>query len=210
MPKAKGKSDEVMPTMRTGEITWIKIALNMFENDKIRFLEQMPQGDTYIVIWLKLLCMAGKLNDKGMIYLLEGKPYTLENLAYTMNRPAKTVRRALELFEEFRMIEVIQGIIVPSNWEKYQSIDRLNELSEYNRVKQQQSRQRNQTNVKQLSNQNQWSSIIELEVEEDKENNKEKNNTRLLSTLEQSEEIRLSEDELHEKYADTDFGILLS
>ena len=210
MPKAKNKSDEVKPTMRSGEITWIKIALNMFENEKIRTLEQMPQGDTYVVIWLKLLCMAGKLNDKGMIYLLEGKPYTLENLAYSMNRPAKTVRKAIELFEEFKMIEVIQGIIVPSNWEKYQSIDRLNELSEYNRVKQAESRQRNQTNVKQMSNQNQRSSIIEVEVEEEIKNKKEKNNTRLLSTLEQSEEIGLSEDELHEKHPELDYGILLS
>ena len=206
----KNSSETAKPTMRSGEITWIKIALNMFENEKIRTLEQMPQGDTYVVIWLKLLCMAGKLNDKGMIYLLEGKPYTLENLAYSMNRPVKTVKKALELFEEFKMIEVIQGIIVPSNWEKYQSIDRLNELSEYNRVKQAESRQRNQTNVKQLSNQNQGSSIIEVEVEEEIKNKKEKNNTRLLSTLEQSEEIGLSEDELHEKHPELDYGILLS
>jgi predicted phage replisome organizer len=148
----KNASELTESNIKSGEISWIKMNLDIFENKKIKTLEQLPQGDTYIVIWFKLLCLAGITNDHGMIYLIEGKPYTLDNLAHRMNRPVKIVKKALESFEDLKMIEIVQGIIVPTNWGKYQSIDRLNELSLYNRVKKQESRKRLSENVKQMSN----------------------------------------------------------
>ena len=42
------------------EIKWIKLSVDMFDDEKIKLLEKMPEGDTMIVIWCKLLTMAGK------------------------------------------------------------------------------------------------------------------------------------------------------
>jgi len=46
-------------------IKWIKLATDVFENQKIRQIETLPQGDSLIVIWFKLLCLAGSVNDRG-------------------------------------------------------------------------------------------------------------------------------------------------
>ena len=124
-----------------GEVKWIKVTTDMFEtNRKIKQIELMPEGDTILVIWLKLLLLAGNVNDGGNIYLTPEIPYTDEMLANELRRPLATVRMALSLFERFGMIEIIDDILHLSSWEKYQNTDRLAEIREYNRLAQQKSR----------------------------------------------------------------------
>lgn len=111
------------------DVKWIKVATNMFEtNRKIKQIELMPEGDTILVIWLKLLLLAGNINDGGCVYLTPEIPYTDEMLANEFRRPLPTVRMALTLFEKFGMIEIIDDVLHLSSWEKYQSTDRLAEL----------------------------------------------------------------------------------
>ena len=47
-------------------VKWIKLATDIFDNRKIKLIERMPDGDSLIVIWLKLLCLAGTVNDSGL------------------------------------------------------------------------------------------------------------------------------------------------
>jgi predicted phage replisome organizer len=123
------------------EVKWIKVSTEMFEsNRKIKQIELMPEGDTILVIWLKLLLLAGNVNDGGAIYLTPEIPYTDEMLANELRRPITTVRMALSVFEKFGMIEIIDDILHLSSWEKYQSTDRLAEIREYNRLAQAKSR----------------------------------------------------------------------
>ena len=90
------------------DIKWIKIATNIFSDEKILLIEQMPEGDSIIVIWFKLLCMAGKENNCG-VFVMGGKiAYTEEMLATIFRRPLPTVRLALSTFEAFGMIEIIE------------------------------------------------------------------------------------------------------
>ncbi|MGF2565521.1 phage replisome organizer N-terminal domain-containing protein, partial [Ralstonia pseudosolanacearum] len=35
------------------ETKWIKIVTDIFDNEKIRMIEAMPEGDAIIVIWFK-------------------------------------------------------------------------------------------------------------------------------------------------------------
>ena len=123
------------------EVKWIKVSTDMFEsNRKIKQIELMPEGDTILVIWLKLLLLAGNVNDGGNIYLTPEIPYTDEMLANELRRPLTTVRLALSTFVKFGMIEIIDDILHLSSWEKYQSIEKLAEIREYNRIAQQRSR----------------------------------------------------------------------
>ena len=39
------------------EIKWIKIATNIFDDEKLLLIETMPEADAIIVIWFKLLCI---------------------------------------------------------------------------------------------------------------------------------------------------------
>lgn len=125
------------------DVKWIKVATSMFEtNRKIKQIELMPEGDTILVIWLKLLLLAGNVNDGGAIYITPEIPYTEEMLANELRRPITTVRMALTVFENFGMISTKKGVIRLTSWEKYQSVDKLAELREKNRISQQKSRER--------------------------------------------------------------------
>lgn len=121
---------------------WIKISTDVFDNRKIKQIEAMPEGDTILVIWFKLLCMAGTVNDNGLVYLTREIPYTDEMLANQFNKPLNVVRPALQVFEQFGMIEIIDDFIFLPSWEKYQSVDQLAKIQEQNRLRKQRQRER--------------------------------------------------------------------
>lgn len=114
-------------------VKWIKLAADIFDNRKIRQIEALPDGDAIIVIWLKLLCLAGTINDGGLVYFTREIPYTEEMLATQFCRPLQTVKLALQVFEGFGMIETTEDILHVCNWEKYQSADGLEKIREQTR-----------------------------------------------------------------------------
>jgi predicted phage replisome organizer len=125
------------------DVKWIKVSTDMFDGSrKIKQIEMMPEGDTILVIWLKLLLLAGNVNDGGAIYLTPEIPYTEEMLATELRRPLNTVRMALSIFEKFGMIEIVDDILHLSAWEKYQNTDRLAEIREQTRARVARSREK--------------------------------------------------------------------
>lgn len=124
------------------DVKWIKIVTDIFDNRKIRQIEIMPEGDSILVIWFKLICLAGSINDNGMIYLTKDIPYTEEMLANQFNRPLNTVRMALKVFEQFGMIEIEDNFLYLSSWEKYQSVDKMERIKEQARIRKQRQRQK--------------------------------------------------------------------
>ena len=125
------------------DVKWIKVSTDMFDSSrKIKQIEMMPEGDTILVIWLKLLLLAGNVNDGGAIYLTPEIPYTEEMLATELRRPLNTVKMALTIFEKFGMIEIIDDILHLSAWEKYQNIDGLEKIREQTRARVAKSRER--------------------------------------------------------------------
>lgn len=153
------------------EVKWIKIATNMFDNRKIKLIEVMPEGDSIIAIWFKLLCLAGTVNDNGSVYFTKDIPYTEEMLASIFNRTLTTVRLAIATFKKFEMIEIVDDFIKVSNWEKYQNIDKLADIREYNRVKQREHRERLKSGNMVLVNDKskKVNDDVNLDKEEDKE-----------------------------------------
>lgn len=115
------------------EIKWIKIVTDIFDDEKILLIESMPEHDAIIVIWFKLLCMAGKNNNSGIFTLNDKIAYTDEMLATIFRRPKTTVQLALKTFEEFGMIEIINGVITIPNWSKHQSLDAYERKKERDR-----------------------------------------------------------------------------
>ena len=124
------------------EIKWIKITTDIFSDEKIRLIEQLPDGDTIIVIWFKLLCMAGRSNNNGIFVMANDIPYTDEMLSTVFERPLNTVRLAISTFEAYGMIDIIDDIIMLVNWEKHQNIEGLDRIREQNRIRKQRERER--------------------------------------------------------------------
>ena len=115
------------------EIKWIKITTDIFDDEKMCLIDALPDRDAIIVIWIKLITLAGKLNTKGVLAISKNIVYTDEMLAQTFHRPLNTVRMALEVFENFGMVEKIDGVIMLPNWEKHQNIDGMEKIKEQNR-----------------------------------------------------------------------------
>lgn len=132
------------------DVKWIKIVTNIFDNRKVKQIETMPEGDTILVIWFKLICLAGSINDNGMIYLTSEIPYTEDMLAAQFGRPLAVVRLALRTFESFGMIEVVDNFLCLPSWEKYQSADKLAGMRSKNAERQ--ARYRERQKAKMLGN----------------------------------------------------------
>lgn len=115
------------------EIKWIKICTDIFDDEKILLIESKPEKDSIIVIWFKLLCFAGKQNNSGVFIINDKIAYTDEMLATIFRRPLDIVKSALDVFEQYGMIEIIDGTITIPNWEKHQNLDALERYREGNR-----------------------------------------------------------------------------
>lgn len=115
------------------DIKWIKILVDIFDDEKILLIENMPDADSTIVIWFKLLCLAGKQNNSGVFTIHDKIPFTEEMFAAIFRRPLNTVRMALRLFEQYGMVAVINGTVTIPNWGKHQTLDRLEAKREYMR-----------------------------------------------------------------------------
>ena len=112
------------------EVKWIKIVTDVFDDEKILMIESMPEADGLIVIWFKLLCLAGKQNNSG-VFQMGQMPYTDEMFATIFRRPLNTVRLALKTFEQFGMIEIINNTVTIPNWGKHQNIDQIEARNAY-------------------------------------------------------------------------------
>ncbi|MCK9571576.1 phage replisome organizer N-terminal domain-containing protein [Candidatus Pacearchaeota archaeon] len=111
------------------DIKWIKITTDMFDDEKIKLIEKMPEADTLLVIWVKLICQAGRVNDRGYIYITPDLPFNAEDLAAVLGREIKTVRLALETFRRLQMVTIDDnGVMYLNNFEKHQNIDGMEKV----------------------------------------------------------------------------------
>lgn len=123
-------------------VKWIRIGTQMFEDEKIKLIESMPEADTILIVWVKLLVQAGKANASGYIYLSENIPFTEEMLSTIFNRPLNTTRLALRTLEQFGMITVENEVFSITNWDKHQNIDGLDKIREQGRLRKQRQREK--------------------------------------------------------------------
>lgn len=115
------------------EVKWIKVTTDVFDDEKILLIECLPEADSIIVIWFKLLCLAGKQNNSGVFLMGNRIPYNTQMLATIFRRKEATVQLALQTFEQFGMIEYVDDVITIPNWGKHQNLDQLESKKEYMR-----------------------------------------------------------------------------
>ena len=156
------------------DVKWIKIATNIFDDEKIMLIESLPEADSIIVIWFKLLALAGKSNNSGVFMISEQMPYTDEMLATVFRRKESTVKLALETFERFGMIEVVDDVITIPNWGKHQNLDQLENKREYMKKYMRDYRDKQKKIAcKTNSKSNSKTNVSEAEEERDKERDKD-------------------------------------
>ncbi|HHQ6759063.1 TPA: phage replisome organizer N-terminal domain-containing protein [Staphylococcus aureus] len=165
-----------------GEVSWIKLKVGMFDDSKIKYIEALPERDTIITIWVKLLTLSGKYNEQGYIMLSENLPYNEEMLANEFNRPINSIRLAIQTFETLGMIEKVNGVIKVTNWEKHQSLDSKAKHKEKNKLRQQRYRERQKKLLEEKSNVTVTSRNDTEEEKEEEYKNKEEEREAVFSS----------------------------
>jgi predicted phage replisome organizer len=157
------------------DVKWIKIVTDIFDDEKILLVESLPDSDSMIVIWFKLLTLAGKQNNNGVFLMSNRIPYTDEMLATIFRRNINTVRLALRTFEQFGMIEIVDNVITIPNWNKHQSLDAYEKRKARDRLYQQERRAAQKALIAEKSSDTSSdasSDVVVSEGEEDKEEDK--------------------------------------
>ena len=167
------------------DIKWIKLKVGMFNDDRIKVIQAMPEGDALIVIWIRMLILAGISNAEGYLMISENLPYTEDMLATIFNKPLSVVRLALKTFETFGMVEACNEGIFITDFAAEQG-EKMQDIREYNRIKKAESRERakqkrlemslackidSQLNVndKSMTSQGNMSTCQDTDIEEDKD-----------------------------------------
>ena len=122
------------------EIRWIKLRIDMFDDEKIKIIQSMPEGDAILVIWIRIIALAGKCNAGGLVLVEDEFPYTDEMLSVIFGKPLATVRLALKTFEKFRMIESTEKGFYITNFDKHQNVEGMDKIREQNRLRKQRER----------------------------------------------------------------------
>lgn len=155
------------------EVKWIKITTDIFDDEKILLIESLPESDSIIVIWFKLLCLAGKMNNSGVFMLNDSIAYTDQMLATIFRRKEATVKMALDVFENFGMIDRFDDVITIPNWGKHQTLDKIEERRKYSKEYMRQYRKKQKLLSGCKDNSNVYSSdnsrVYVNPLEEDKE-----------------------------------------
>lgn len=123
------------------DVKWIKIVTDIFDDEKMYAIECMPDGQIIQLVWLKILCLAGKCNQNGFLVINQKIAYTDEMLAKIFRMEIGVVQRALEIFQNLEMVEIVDDSYMISNWLMYQSGDKLEEVKEKNRQRQKRFRE---------------------------------------------------------------------
>ena len=155
-------------------VKWIKIVTDIFDDEKILLIETLPEADSIIVIWFKLLCLAGKQNNSGVFMLNDRMPYNERMFATIFRRKETTIQLALKTFEEFGMIEILDGAVTIPNWGKHQTLDQIEQKNEYMRNYMRRYREKQRLLACNTNSKTNSKANVSC-AEEDKKENKNKN-----------------------------------
>ena len=154
------------------DVKWIKITTDIFDDEKILLIESLPDAYAIITVWFKLLCLAGKQNNSG-VFMMGRIPYTEQMLATIFRMKETTVTMALKTFEQFGMVEIVDGVITIPNWNKHQTLDAYEKKKERDRLYQAERRANQRALVAKSSDTSADTSSDVAVSEEDKERDEE-------------------------------------
>lgn len=117
-------------------ISWIKLDINILDDAKIKIIRSHPDGNSIVVLWIGLLCLAMKSSRPGIIEISDGMPYTVDDLSSLFNIEKKTVELGLALFAKYKMVDLFDGNTLEIiNFSKHQSIEELERKRELTRIR---------------------------------------------------------------------------
>ena len=115
------------------DVKWIKVTTDIFEDEKILLIESLPNADVILVIWFKLLCLAGKMNNSGVFKLNDKIAFTPKMFSTIFRKSEDDIKTALEIFEAYGMVEIVEDVVTIPNWGKHQDLEKFENKKNYMR-----------------------------------------------------------------------------
>lgn len=119
-----------------GQVQWIKVCTDIFDNEKIKKLLRNRDGDTYFRVWIQMLALAGKSNQDGAILLGENITMSMDDLAKVMHKTLNKLETIVQSLCELDMIFIENDTIYIKNWNVYQNADELEKMRQNARNRQ--------------------------------------------------------------------------
>lgn len=168
-------------------MNWIKIDSGMFDNIKFKLIESRPNSEMIEVIWVKLLCLCGKM-DNGGVLTIGKRALTQAEIATLINRTESDVNCAFEALSDLGMIEMEENTYIIKGWIKHQNTEKYERVKERQKEYQKSYRERTKqklssaSTAKSLANgenltlSNSLANVSAVEEEEEKDKETEKEN----------------------------------
>ena len=146
---------------------WIKLKCDLLRNDKICLLRSEKDGDSLVLLWVGLLCLAGGQDNNG-VFRINGQPLTDRMLARLLGATPRLTRRALDLFLYYGMVSQDGDTYYLPGWKDHQTTFSPEDRKTWERDRKRLYRKKQKAvNVPDLSR-------TRPDKEEDKEKDKEK------------------------------------
>ena len=68
------------------DVKWLKLMNTMFEDEKIEYIQSLPDGEMVLLIWIRILCLASKCNEDGRLMVTNELPYTVALMAHKFKK----------------------------------------------------------------------------------------------------------------------------
>ncbi len=152
---------------------WLRLKRDFFKRHDIQIIESMENGKDYILFYLKLLCES--VDHEGNLRFSEQIPYNEKMLSTITNTNVDIVRRAIEIFSELGMMDVLDDGTIYMN-----EVQKMIGSESYWAEKKREQREREQLllldNVQRMSNESPTcpSKSKRIEIEKDIEIESEK------------------------------------
>ena len=102
---------------------WIKISIDIFDNDKIIALLDRKNGDRAFRIYIRLLCLAASMNNDGVFELSDGRAMNLKTVAAFARCDYPTLYKMVIQLVELSLLKKREdtGAYYIPNWNYYQN-----------------------------------------------------------------------------------------
>jgi predicted phage replisome organizer len=110
------------------DVTWIKLKTSLFDDEKIKVIQGLPDGDSILLLWIRILILAGKSNRSGYLTISDNLPYNDQMLSSVIGKSESFIRMSMKTLINLGMVNDENGTYCIENWEKHQNIDGLDHV----------------------------------------------------------------------------------
>lgn len=124
------------------DVKWIKMPIDFFEQMSARVIMNMQKGEKILLIWIKLLCLAGRANRGGAILSEGGRGINAKMLPMVLGEDDVVVSNAVVTLKRLGIIKEQRGAIYLIGFDEEQSLEELNRQKELTRARVKRYRER--------------------------------------------------------------------